>query len=41
MDGSSAGGAGCRVVLLSLVFFQLSGLRFLYLDLSFLTTDEW
>ena len=41
MEGSGAGGAGCRVVLYSLVYFQLSGLRFRFIDLSFSTTGEW
>ena len=41
MEGSGAGEAGCMVVLLLLVVFQLSGLRFRFLDLSFSTTGEW
>ena len=41
MEGFGAGAAGCMVVLLYIVFFQLSGLRFIVFDLSFSTTGEW
>ena len=39
--GSGAWFVGCMVVLLFVVFVQLSGLRFRFLDLYFSTTGEW
>ena len=41
MEGSGAVGAGCLVVLLPLVVFQLSGLLFRFFDLLFSTTGKW